>query len=122
MKQVPALWWDDATDPAANGGPRYSDMHQGEPAHCRGLSWDGQEIGLRRFNQETKGMFEGISLEGSNWEKLAPCLAAIGATVDAQINSGNALAAALMRGRATVIGARLHRLGHVAHSNILWER
>src|SRR5918998_2035504 len=84
--------------------------------------FDDQEIGLIRVKQELKGVpTYGVGLGGIDWERVAQGLGADGTTVETEAALGDALAAAVMSGRPTVIGARIDRSTYVAQFNALRE-
>ena len=83
---------------------------------------DDEEIGLIRVKQEIKGLPSyGVKLGGIDWENLAQGFGADGVTVHTERALGDALAAAVVSGRTTVIAAKIDPSGYVAQFNALRE-
>lgn len=83
---------------------------------------DDEQIGLIRVKQEIKGLAAyGVHVGGMNWEKLAQGFGADGVVVENQHALGDALSAAVLSGRTTLIAARIDPSGYVAQFNALRE-
>src|SRR6185437_346060 len=83
---------------------------------------DDQEIGMIRVKQEIKGVpLHGVKIGGVDWEKLAQSFGADGVVVETEQGLANALKAAVVSRRTTVIGVRIDASGYVAQFNALRE-
>jgi acetolactate synthase I/II/III large subunit len=86
------------------------------------LVFDDAEIGLIRIKQEIKGIpRNGVKLGGVDWEKLAAAFGADAAVVESEQALGDALKAAILSGRTTLIAARIDASGYVDQFNALRE-